>query len=721
MLYVISRQLKEREVLCGKTHERWTMASLLSCNRIRGEGPTATVHLTFDTVRRDRQERVYVMEEKDAQKLVRTLGEVLDARPLTAMNQLVFRCMKCSTQFSKELPVTGVGEKMLTCPTCNSTLVIEMDEIPLPSHYRNDRGEKQFVAVENGPLSSGLHSSPSQSSIGRPVSDTGASTVMYGGDRLQVTAMIHHNEAQQQPSRSAASLDPFADSPNNMRVAVKQWDSDIEIISNPSQSSIEVLYEHARLQGGVAPASSRSSEEKQMVSVAVTSQQPVVPEAASHVVTLTGLTESSSSSSLTDSICTTYEIHSESLSLRQESMTANLEERQSIITVSDRNTSTNTKVNEGMHETAEKLSDGSVKKSVHEDENPEMLFKMHEEKLSSRMNYASMLEGLLQSVGSKLPSKSSENVIESSDSRGAVIGNDGVKYSYSDFSIVDHRVKLHLYLHVFQQEQEELLFLLRAHIVPLSATLSYPGCLVMSSRKVYILQITGEEGDDPEKWLRKVESSPIETAILLFPLLCQQGIGMELLHEGGEQPSCFLFILPDPNYTVNFFSFLTGVRLPEQCKVDHAVVERQTLAVQQLLLSAAASDATDPTICACAVSYSCSIQRNKEKKDVGMGAITVTTTDLLLMMDNLQWLFPKSTVPPHTHSGQITNLIEVEMEDQCQLTLHFLDEAAGSDESWTLKFGSDSTLESIVSAIRIPWEQLFSVPLQIVNKNISVV
>lgn len=35
-----------------------------------------------------------------------------------------------------------------------------------------------------------------------------------------------------------------------------------------------------------------------MVSVAVTSQQPIVPEGASHVVTLTGLTESSSSSKL---------------------------------------------------------------------------------------------------------------------------------------------------------------------------------------------------------------------------------------------------------------------------------------------------------------------------------------------------------------------------------------------------------------------------------------
>jgi hypothetical protein len=63
--------------------------------------------------------------------------------------------------------LSGMGEKMLTCPTCNSTLVIEMDEIPLPSHYKNDRGEKQFVPVDNGLLSSGLHSSPSQSSIGK--------------------------------------------------------------------------------------------------------------------------------------------------------------------------------------------------------------------------------------------------------------------------------------------------------------------------------------------------------------------------------------------------------------------------------------------------------------------------------------------------------------------------------------------------------------------------
>jgi hypothetical protein len=62
--------------------------------------------------------------------------------------------------------VSGGGEEVVTCPTCNSTLVIEMDEVPLPSHHRNDQGEKQSVALDSGPPSSAFNSSPSQSSIG---------------------------------------------------------------------------------------------------------------------------------------------------------------------------------------------------------------------------------------------------------------------------------------------------------------------------------------------------------------------------------------------------------------------------------------------------------------------------------------------------------------------------------------------------------------------------
>ena len=40
------------------------------------------------------------------------------------------------------------------------------------------------------------------------------------------------------------------------------------------------------------------------------------------------------------------------------------------------------------------------------------------------------------------------------------MGSD-VRYSYTDFNSVDHRIKLHIILNIFEQEKEELVLLLR--------------------------------------------------------------------------------------------------------------------------------------------------------------------------------------------------------------------------------------------------------------------
>jgi hypothetical protein len=53
-----------------------------------------------------------------------------------------------------------------------------------------------------------------------------------------------------------------------------------------------------RLQSAVTPARLQFPEEKQMLSVAVSTQRLVVPEVSSHLISVTGLTESSSSSKL---------------------------------------------------------------------------------------------------------------------------------------------------------------------------------------------------------------------------------------------------------------------------------------------------------------------------------------------------------------------------------------------------------------------------------------
>lgn len=73
---------------------------------------------------------------------------------------------------------------------------------------------------------------------------------------------------------------------------------------------------------------------------------------------------------------------------------------------------------------------------------------------SSFVTLALLFSGLLQSikVGSDktLRGEEASNCFSSS-----------VQYSYTDFSSVDHRIKLHIILNVFEHENEELVFLVK--------------------------------------------------------------------------------------------------------------------------------------------------------------------------------------------------------------------------------------------------------------------
>lgn len=57
------------------------------------------------------------------------------------------------------------------------------------------------------------------------------------------------------------------------------------------------------------------------------------------------------------------------------------------------------------------------------------------------------------------PSK--DSMSKSEDSPEFIGSN--IQYSYSEFNNVDHRIKLHIILNVFEHENEELAFLLRVN------------------------------------------------------------------------------------------------------------------------------------------------------------------------------------------------------------------------------------------------------------------
>lgn len=120
-LLVISEEtIKEKDPATGRTKIKWGMSSLESCERIKMN----LIRLNFDTIRKDKKERLYDMDPKECQELERLLREILANRPLSEMNMNVYKCAKCNTQFSREINPNKKTLADIKCPECNNIYVI---------------------------------------------------------------------------------------------------------------------------------------------------------------------------------------------------------------------------------------------------------------------------------------------------------------------------------------------------------------------------------------------------------------------------------------------------------------------------------------------------------------------------------------------------------------------------------------------------------------------
>lgn len=81
-----------------------------------------------------------------------------------------------------------------------------------------------------------------------------------------------------------------------------------------------------------------------------------------------------------------------------------------------------------------------------------------------------------------------------------------IQYNYDDLSIVDHRVKLHLFQNVLEENDEKLMWLVKCLAIedePNSSGVPFCALAVMSTKKVYVLKIVGSESEDISSWLKK--------------------------------------------------------------------------------------------------------------------------------------------------------------------------------------------------------------------------
>ncbi|XP_006617650.1 serine/threonine-protein kinase 11-interacting protein isoform X2 [Apis dorsata] len=615
-LMITSNDIKEIDSLTGKLKYCWSMSSVLSC--VLGRSEPVTVDIIFDTTREHRQNRRYFVKSDVAKEIVKIINEEIKKRPMLLK---IFKCMKCSTHFSQDLEyVTLINSTIsgMKCPTCKSTLVIETDELSI-LNMENDISEDSLECINKNQYSENL-----------------------------IKANLQHSESYSSIG-SATSLEESRESTPSANTSNKKYESDIEVLSNPSQSSIEVLDDASRTH--LTPHRKRSSEERRTAIPSLLTIPDVAP-------IITGLTESSSSGSLTDSICTAYE--------------------------------------------------NKIMKQVNTDEKS-LNSNNKEIKFTPVTNLTSMLGGLLQSIkiGNNKPLMLKEETSH--------LINSNIQYSYTDFNSIDHRIKLHIILNIFEHENEELILLLRAEILMQNTKETFPGCLVLSTFKVYVLKIVGIEGENPQRWLHKEISWTIDRLKRFSPIPFKQGILIELeqpnkINDEPNSTIIFLCVLQDLQRTLNFLVYVTDFLLPSICEeVELTVSEYCTSSMYQLLKDCKNYQDGD-TVRHLALFSSAILKYQNLEVQLKLSSLIVTTSVLALC--NMQWLLPGNKESPHIIKEQaMSNLIGVEHYNS-SLTLNFLDEIIGQEETWILDFVSMSAAEIVVTSIRSPWEELFSIPLQ---------
>ncbi|XP_073984495.1 uncharacterized protein isoform X2 [Rhodnius prolixus] len=597
LLVLLENEIKEKSPLSGRTLSSWTLDCVQSCVKTKNE--PFTVELEFDSAKADKQRRTYIMEFSDAQVLIKRMYSILESRPLSAMNQSTFKCLKCDSIFVHSTPSSSkLKTAQIKCTICSSATVSLMEE-PRPPEVR---------PLPDKPVS---HSS-SQSSIALDRGRDG-----NGSSSASSTSKI---------SCSAASLEHAQKLVNTGMATPRKYESDIEIISNPSQSSIEVLDEYGRSQGST-PSRKRSSEERQFVAVP---QLGTVMEVNAQ---LSALTESSSSGSLSESVITTYETH-------------NLLNKKP------------------------KPEECLIEESREDSPETEPATNQTQETLSEENGNISEIK----------PTCSTDI------------------YNYNDFTQVDVRIKLFFYQSIFNDENEELLLLVKCHLWKTGGA-DYDACVVFSTTKVYFLShsITKFQEDTCD-WLTLNDTILLKEIKKIYPIIWQQGAILN------TNKITYLVLLLDKERTVNFFKFLEGLSLKE-LKIQNHVNTKNEMALQQAVLSSSVPHSSiDPSVSSFCICLKICVTKDDDVEIMRLAGLVVTGSEFHVVPGDLRWLC--STVAPTIHlTQQMASLIDVE-RTETSLTFHFLNEGEALEEIWSIKLETNEQVLLIIKSIMSAWEPL---------------
>ncbi|KAH8255673.1 hypothetical protein KR038_008440 [Drosophila bunnanda] len=670
-LTISSNFIREKDTLSERTKTKWSLKILESCERLKSN----TLRINFDTMRKDKQERIYCVENTLCQELEKKLRDILAQRDLTEMNITIYRCVNCLIQFTIEQKSKRYKTEDLRCPDCRSVYVAEVTDLStsLDKASLEVASEPKIspaliveeVVVRQQPVVATTAASKEDSnSIGKNCKNYKRNS---NNDLIQFSPLtpgsansLNESSSCSKISNSQSSFDSnqsvVGSSNTDRDLEFRANESDVDIISNPSQSSIEVLDPNC-----VRSASRKTSMEPQVEvgsdGAMVQSQSfierefaqlraeqaPPAPATSAPAVAHIQLTESSSSGSVTDSICTSYEQQSKDKQNSQltESLGGNNTEAP-----------------------PESSSNGSL----------------------------SGLKSVFQSTN--LLMSSAKKLIDSAEA------TQPYKFNYNNFNEIDHRLKLYFYQCKFKEQGEHFAWLAKGCIYNESTQALGQGIVVVSTSKLYLMDCYAPPHDDVSKWLRQVVCVPLDRLMAIDLLPWKMGFSFSLKDWG-----VFVLFLHDMKRTESLLLNLQQHSLSEHCKMKS---ESPTNQLQSVV--------PGEPLKMCALLPSCQWSCDQQKKSFVPCLLLITESHLYLSGNGkFAWLSEKSpekAIPEISLTQPMSNLVDVEPATDEKYLINFIDDTENKCEIWQLDFETHDNAERCLNAIGQGWEKLFGVPFR---------
>ncbi|CAL1296876.1 unnamed protein product [Larinioides sclopetarius] len=689
-----SNYLKEKDAISGKFLDRLDLNVLQSVERIMttesdSEKKIFEIHLEFDTVKSSRQKRIYMLDDLEAAKtLQKILQPFADAKTLKEVTLGALECIKCGSQFSKQVAhkilimtkkqafgKEEFPEKKDACPNCGNHILVEMDSFPVPS-----------AAVPPSVDDIPMKGSPDTLSVG-----SGSSGKLFSSlfSSMKISPILKRkpafmSQASQVSVSSAANKDSLTNQNDDSKATIsgstlRRNSSDVTIISNPSQSSIAVIPD---------------------------------PE-----LNLNTIVEKDSQSSLSppisqDSIY--YKAHTTSESEEDAEVSEN--EAQNIVYP---NQDEDPRSTNGTNDFFS-VNDGSVNESASHFLTKDVISSGSEQYMSPS-----------KSAASHKPKSSSPNETKELDEVSQMLNILGEKttITHDVFTEIDHRLKLHLEINVFGNE-ELLEACLETAIVPLSSGDEFAGLFALSTKKLYIIKflplyhLSLSKSEPIEKVIQVVHSSSHSHLKQIKAILGNQGLTFVC----GSNSQVFTLVIRDADICNSFSSLLSDYIQEQQNtfgKIEFlsSADETMQLLKDSVFLSTAECEEM-PEILLHQFGFWWNSRAGEKNSSIPV-CIIITPEHIYVS----RVLYKKQDSSPDIRKLSVyhyslvdhqnmSDLVSLKLKkDLRSVEVSFLNETSAQQNCdsifWTIKMETKSALFSFISALKNPWEEIFGIPLSL--------